>query len=106
MSSRLYTGSPILQYQGPDKLVLDNLNIELFICLFAGKRKCIHNSAHVLKVLSDLLGHENQEVLRLEFTVSNDAQRTHFINYYLTLSLSKLLYIPIALYHYDVTAYL
>ncbi|KAK3732308.1 hypothetical protein QZH41_020461 [Actinostola sp. cb2023] len=34
-----------------------------------GKRKCIHNSAHVLKVLSDLLGHENQEVLRLEFTI-------------------------------------
>jgi hypothetical protein len=30
------------------------------VCL--GKRKCIENAHKVLKVLSDLLGHENQEV--------------------------------------------
>lgn len=27
-----------------------------------GKRKCIKDAAHILRVLSDLLGHENQEV--------------------------------------------
>ncbi|XP_031574195.1 lisH domain-containing protein ARMC9-like [Actinia tenebrosa] len=33
------------------------------LCLrSSGKRTCIPNSAHVLKVLSDLLGHENQEI--------------------------------------------
>lgn len=36
------------------------------VCLFVrvtGKRKCAENTKHVLKVLTDLLGHENQEVL-------------------------------------------
>ncbi|XP_020624050.1 lisH domain-containing protein ARMC9-like isoform X2 [Orbicella faveolata] len=33
------------------------------LCLrSAGKRKCIKDAAHILRVLSDLLGHENQEI--------------------------------------------
>ena len=30
-----------------------------------GKRKCTENSPEILKVLSDLMGHENQEVRKL-----------------------------------------
>lgn len=33
------------------------------LCLrSAGKRRCINDAAHILRVLSDLLGHENQEI--------------------------------------------
>ena len=32
------------------------------ILILPGKRKCIKDAAHILRVLSDLLGHENQEV--------------------------------------------
>lgn len=32
-------------------------------CLCTGKRKCAENAKHVLKVLTDLLGHENHEVM-------------------------------------------
>lgn len=35
----------------------ENMNLILL-----GKRKCIKDAAHILRVLSDLLGHENQEV--------------------------------------------
>lgn len=36
----------------------------LFLCVcVTGKRKCAENTKHVLKVLTDLLGHDNQEVL-------------------------------------------
>uniref|UniRef100_A0AAQ5ZCI6 LisH domain-containing protein ARMC9 n=1 Tax=Amphiprion ocellaris TaxID=80972 RepID=A0AAQ5ZCI6_AMPOC len=31
-------------------------------CLCTGKRKCAENGKHVLKVLTDLLGHENHEI--------------------------------------------
>lgn len=34
-------------------------------CLFTGKRKCAENAKHVLKVLTDLLGHENHEVMHI-----------------------------------------
>ena len=31
--------------------------------VFSGKQKCVDNAQQVLKVLSDLLGHENQEII-------------------------------------------
>ena len=34
-----------------------------FLCVLIGKRKCVENSQKILKVLTDLLGHENQEVV-------------------------------------------
>ena len=33
------------------------------LCVLTGKRKCVENSQKILKVLTDLLGHENQEVV-------------------------------------------
>ena len=33
------------------------------LCVYIGKRKCVENSQKILKVLTDLLGHENQEVV-------------------------------------------
>ena len=30
-------------------------------CISTGKRRCINDAGHILRVLSDLLGHENQE---------------------------------------------
>ena len=38
---------------------MHDFSVSLFIL---GKRKCSENAQQVLKVLSDLLGHENQEV--------------------------------------------
>ena len=34
----------------------------VYVCVCSGKRKCAENPKHVLKVLTDLLGHENHEV--------------------------------------------
>ena len=34
----------------------------IFGFFLSGKQKCAHDASHILRVLSDLLGHENQEV--------------------------------------------
>lgn len=36
-------------------------NVE-FVLFSPGKQKCGEDASHILRVLSDLLGHENQEV--------------------------------------------
>lgn len=40
---------------------MTRVRVVFFQCIFTGKRRCINDAAHILRVLSDLLGHENQE---------------------------------------------
>lgn len=42
---------------------------------FAGKKMCARIAGRVLKVLSDLLGHENHEVLCSELQVKEKVER-------------------------------
>lgn len=39
-------------------------NVCVYGVISAGKKKCAENAKLVLKVLTDLLGHENHEVIR------------------------------------------
>ena len=46
--------------------------INTMFCFFSsGKQKCAHDASHILRVLSDLLGHENQEVVLVKISIKN-----------------------------------
>lgn len=46
-------------------VIHQHLSSRNFDILWTGKRRCLEDAGHILRIMSDLLGHENLEVIVL-----------------------------------------